>query len=393
MADSNQQIACGAVIGVPIVVSFVALLFYLFYAPAKVLITSFLTWLDGFVLWKLWHVAMACLTFYSIVETWTKLGTLELSPDPPSDRCVALFFAVTKFIEQRNTTSALYAYDENYGTQSVRLCTDAPVSVVSDTFGSDVLLDFPDFNGCSFANVAGNCTTVDKSNPNAPVPTCTELLQTPPLPYGFLYKSTYSKPTTGCAVQFKVQQDLPSCTYATVYRLGKTALPVVRTILAVALAVSSVIPFFGVWIIYRSKVMMDNNEPQTEKGDSCFKPSLESYAFAMETPFGELVQILQCCNLHTWNPPEKVPPLTFFWFAMLQADTLIEAAVLPILAVSGCPLCSYPKIYVIMLYKIFQFCNTNYQYWRQHCKCCDSGSGNQPAEAIMQEVGESKTAA
>ena len=41
MADSNQQIACGAVIGVPIVVSFVALLFYLFYAPAKVLITSF----------------------------------------------------------------------------------------------------------------------------------------------------------------------------------------------------------------------------------------------------------------------------------------------------------------------------------------------------------------
>jgi len=381
MADS-KQIACGLVIGLPIAVSFLGLLLYLFCAPAKVMITSFLTWLDNFVLWKLYHVCIACLTFYSIVETWTKLNSIQLSPDPPDDRCVALFFAVTQFIEQHNTSSALYAYNQNYGTQTSHLCTDAPVSVVSDAFGSSVL-PFPDFNGCSFSHVAGNCTTVDSSNPNTPVPTCTELLKTPPLPYGFLYKSTYTRPQTGCAVQFQVQQDLPPCNYSSVYRLEKTAKPEVRTFLAVALAVSTVIPFFGVWIIWRSKVMMDNKEAQTEKGEDCCKPSLESYAFAMETPFGDLVQILKCCNLQTWNPPEKIPPLTIFWFVLLQVDTLIEAAALPILAVSGCPLCSYPKIYVIMLYKIFQFCNTNYKYWRGHCKCGDSGASAQPAEASL----------
>jgi hypothetical protein len=386
MASSQEQVACGAVIGLPIAVVGVTLILYIFFKPAKDFIESSLKWLDSFVLWKLFNLAMACLTLWQIVETWTKLGSLTLSTEPPEDRCVPLFFSVAQFVQSNNVSSALYGYSEQDGTQSSRLCTSIPESEVKGaSFSGADFLSFPDFNGCSFADFASNCTTVDKSDPNALVPPCSEFLQTTPMPYGFLYKSTYSAPESGCSVQLKVQQELQPCKFAAVYRLRKLANKTVVIVLSFALSISTVIPFFGIWIIYKTSVMKNANEKNPETGDECCKPSMQSYAFAMETPFGEVVKILNCCDLQNWNTPESIPPLTPFYFGLLQTNTFIEAAALPILAVSGCPLCHYPKIYVVMLYKICQFVNAIFTYLRQNCAFCKSPSQRDAAATEMQQ--------
>ncbi len=107
----------------------------------------------------------------------------------PSDRCVPFFYLAQEFIDMNPRTTAIYAYDN--GRALLRLCTDAPEDAVVRKFQNDSIISrLPTKAGCSWEQLTASCTVTDRSSPSMPVPTCPQLLDTPPLPNGFLYKST-----------------------------------------------------------------------------------------------------------------------------------------------------------------------------------------------------------
>jgi hypothetical protein len=92
---------------------------------------------------------------------------------------------------------------------------------------------------CTWDSISKNCTTSDEFGAaSALVPTCQELLQTPPLPNGFWYKSDVDEKAVNqsgpeCKVKFKVQQmmnDKPlTCNFTSVFRLKRESSPMLHT--------------------------------------------------------------------------------------------------------------------------------------------------------------------
>lgn len=348
MSDSQERSICIAVFTVPAALGLIGGMVWFFSPKAKQLVSSLVEWIQTDWRQRLTSFVGALLAVYTLIEiiqAWSTQGAIELSDKMPSDRCVPFFYYVQEFIAAYTNSSALYSYDSK-GTTRVRLCTDAPDSAVVDKFNGTILRQLPTYNGCSMAQVAASCSTVDSSNPRAPVPTCAQLLQTPPLPNGFFYKSTVNYDAPGCAMIFSVQQDLPTCSYSSVYRLQNEASSIVTNVLLVGLVIPLVFLIFNIYIFYRTS-------QKKKTGEALTQDDRDAYAFAMEGPIG--------CILHTVQfagcafPPDGTPPLVRKYFILLQFQTVVEAVLIPVVAVSGCPLCKYWRIVALIVAKAIQF--------------------------------------
>lgn len=350
MSDSRERGICIAVFTVPAALGLIGGIIWFFSLKAKQLVSRLIEWIQTDWRQRLTSFVGALLAIYTMIEiiqAWNSLinRTVELTDKMPSDRCVPFFYSVQEFIDAYPNSSALYSYDSG-GTSRVRLCTNAPDSAVVAKFNATILRQMPTYNGCSMAQVAASCSTVDSSNPSAPVPTCAQLLQTPPLPNGFFYRSTVDIPDTGCAMKFSVQQDLPTCSYSSVYRLQNEASPLVFQVLAVGLAVPTAFLIGNIFTFYRTS-------QKKKAGEAFTQDDRDAYAFAMEGPIG--------CIMHTVKfaggafPPDGTPPLVRKYFILLQFQTVVEAVLIPVVAVSGCPLCKYWQIVALIVAKAIQF--------------------------------------
>jgi hypothetical protein len=321
---------------------------------------------DNVVLKKLltlFNFLMGCNIFLQFLNTWVSLERgIALTPDLPygflgfGKRCVPLFDAVTEFnVSQKNSnTSALFAYEKQGKTvlfdANVRLCSDAPPSVVSSFFVArnfTVLPTLPVFPGCTFEEVALNCKTVnyDNSADRQSIPTCAKLLQTLPLPNGFLYKTTNgffsnSPPPVlpNCDVEFQVQNKLPACSYKHVYRIEKIIdLGPVR-IAGIFTSIPLTAYVIGVLILFRRWSKKSNDEEMTQEDQ-------EAYSFALETPAGQLFgSICECAQ-------DYQPPLTGFCFFCALAVQIVELVTISI-QMMGCCICNYVEIYYLLWLKI-----------------------------------------
>jgi hypothetical protein len=352
MADSSKLTLCILTFSLPTAILLLGGLLYFFWPRFKEFVTSTSDWIQTDWRQQLTSfiaVALAIFTMVEIYASWIKLAnpSVVLADKMPSDRCVPFFYSVQEFIDANPKTTALYAYDE--GRALVRLCTDAPEDAVVRKFQNESILSrLPTKDGCSWSHLAASCTVTDRSSPSKPPPTCAQLLQTPPLPNGFLFKSTVSiDNTASCALQIFVNQDLPTCRYSSVYRLQNQPSQLVRIILAVGLAIPSAFLLHNILIFYKTNQMKKNSEQLT-------KDHMNAFAFAMEGPIGCIISTLKLERCYPF-PADQCPSLTWQYFAFLQFQTIVEAVVLPVMAVSGCNICQYYDMVALIVAKAIQF--------------------------------------
>jgi hypothetical protein len=352
MADSSKQTLCILTFSLPSALLLFGGILYFFWPKFKDFATETSIWIQtgwrqqvtSFV-----GVVLAIFTIFEIYTAWYKLAnpSVELAEKMPSDRCVPFFYLAQEFIDANPRTTAIYAYDN--GRALLRLCTDAPEDAVVRKFQNDSIISrLPTKAGCSWEQLTASCTVTDRSSPSKPVPTCPQLLDTPPLPNGFLYKSTVKvDDTASCTLQIFVNQDLPTCKYKSVYRLQNQTSQLVSIILAVGLSVPSAFLIHNILTFYKTNQMKKNGEPLT-------KDHMNAFAFAMEGPIGCIIGTLKMERCYPF-PLDDVPPLTWQYFAFLQFQTVVEAVLLPVMAVSGCSICQYYDIVALIVAKGIQF--------------------------------------
>jgi hypothetical protein len=356
MSDSQKETLCIVTFSVPSALGVIGTILYFFWPKFKQYVSDLSEWIQTGWRQQLTSFIAVVLAFFTMVEiytAWYKLSnpSVELSDKMPDDRCVPFFYVVKEFIDANPRTTALYAYDK--GRSLVRLCTDAPEAVVVAKFQNESILSqlpmHPNTAGCSWAQVAAVCSVTDRSSPSKTAPTCAQLLQTPPLPNGFFYRSTVKYPEeTSCALQFFVNQDLPSCNYSSVYRLEKNPSDTHILVLAVGLAIPSAFLIGNIITFYQTNQKKKAGQPLT-------KDDINAFAFAMEGPIGCIIGTFKLEKCYPFSPEEMPRQLTWQYFAFLQVQTLVEAVVLPVMAVYGCRICQYFDIVALIVAKAIQF--------------------------------------
>jgi len=349
---------CVCIFVVPGALAIIAGLAYKFNASAEKYIDGLLEWVQTDWRKRLTSAVSGLLAIFTVVEiisAYLNFGKIALTTSTPDDRCVPFFFAVKDFIAANPNSSALYAYEQ--GISRVRLCTDAPPTAVKAAFNK-TLVDVLSDNGCSRAQIAASCKTTG-TDPSLPVPTCAQLLQSPPLPNGFLYNSAVTSPTTSqsCDFSFRVIQDLPNCTYSSVYTLKNEASQIVQFVSTAMIAWPFLALILSAFIFYAVKQKQNKGEPITESDKG-------SYAWAMEGPIGSYLSAVQNGPCLAFSP-EECPPLPRFQFAVVQLQEIVEAVGVPLVAVYGCPFCDYPKEYLFVALKAVSFSWRTYKYLQE----------------------------
>jgi hypothetical protein len=300
------------------------------------------------------YITIGLLTYVQLINAWSNLtqgSTLYASPQQPGffgfgKRCVPLFQAVQPFISENTNTSALYQYDitlSNFDAQ-VRLCTDAPSNVVS-TFAESKNFTLeptlPYFTGCPWEIIGRNCQTEYQTI------TCAQLMQTPPLPNGFLYKAKninkLNPVPPNCAATFSVyqdSQDLPPCNFRYVYRISNNVSTETRMIGGGFLAISSVVFFTAFFFLCHRSYKKSHGQQLTQDDEDYF-------AFVLQTTVGKIFGNV----FHCWCMTDAPGRLTMFYFLLLLAGSITEIAVFWV-SIVPCCLCGFIELYYLIACKI-----------------------------------------
>jgi hypothetical protein len=311
-----------------------------------------LEWLNTGWRWRLQKTAPAFLSIFTILQiifAWASLtrSSVPLSKEIPSGQCIPFFYAVKDFIADYSDASALYFYKPGL-PPLVNLCTNEKESVVVGRFGAAVLPQLPSKDGCKWQNTSYTC--VDSRNSERPVASCYDLQQVLPLPNGFLYVSVVTWSDKNCGITLYVDQSLPLCQREYVYRLEGELNTVASKVLAAGLAIPTAIMIFHFWIFYRAL-------QKKKSGQEMDEFDKDMYSFAWNGPVGSFAKMFEVeksknpCPF----PHDKVPPLRVQYFLLLQCQIVLEAVLIPVVAVSGCPLSYYPQTVILIVIKVGQF--------------------------------------
>ena len=306
--------------------------------------------------WRLQKVAPAFLTMFTILQiifAWASLlkSSVTLSKEMPDGQCVPFFYAVKDFLDVYSNASALYSYKPGL-PPLVNLCTNEKKSVVVGKFGAAVLPQMPSKDGCTWQNTS--CTSVDARNAERPVASCYKLeREVLPLPNGFMYVSVATYPGEGCKVILYVDQFLPLCQRDYVYRLEGEVNLVATKVLAAGLGIPTAMMIFHFWIYYRTL-------KKKKSGQEMDEFDKDMYSFAWNGPTGSFAKmwVVEGAKNPCPFPHDKTPPLRVQYFILLQCQIVLEAVLIPVVAVSGCPLSYYPQTVVLIVIKIGQFVMT-----------------------------------
>jgi hypothetical protein len=315
--------------------------------------SSFVSSLDCFrpilkLLKEAFYIGIGLLTYVKIINSWQSVtGGSDVSDAPPppgpfgfSKRCVPLFSATQQFITENvkaYNSSVVYVYDNTVTKfdAQVRLCTDAPEYVVSSFAQANnftLLPTLDDFSGCPWEIIASKCM-------------CAQLLQTPPLPNGFLYRiEQYKSPAPpNCDVAFTIKDSLSPCKNRYLYRLQNQVSASANLAGACALAISTVLFFYSIYFLLTRKSRGSNLSQEDEL----------AYTFVSKTTVGKMFGFATGACFS--GPPGH---LTGVYFFLLFSCSFSEIVIFWV-SISPCCVCgttAYPfgfwELYYLLIGKI-----------------------------------------
>ena len=303
---------------------------------------------------KFAEVIGSVFTIYQIIRYWHLLNSgFPLQTTFPSgfgsfdNRCIPLFRAVPGFQAKYPNTSAVYSQDKD--SSSLRLCTDASAAVVfsafsefnnSNTFFNPGFPTSSDMIGCRLEDIVLNCKTVDYDDNKLTVMPCAQLLKTPPLPNGFVYKTTIDS-VTNCVVTFAVHRNIANCNYSHVYQIDSVATAnQARILFAFPFTFLVIAIMIGVYM----SCVRNRKEPLNGIEDFL-------HDFAMQSELGAVYN--QCggpdsCCADLRSATSTRNPFGFF---ILLIGRVLEIFGYIYAWVNGCNVCDYVDIYYMLLIK------------------------------------------
>ncbi len=315
-------------------------------------------------------------TIYQIIRYWHLLNSgFPLQTTFPSgfggfdNRCIPLFRAVPRFQAKYPNTSAVYSQDKD--NSSLRLCTDASAADVSSAFSefNNSLTFFnpgfptrSDMIGCSLKDIILNCKTVDYDDNTLAVIPCARLLQTPPLPNGFVYKTTIDS-VTNCVVTFAVHRNIANCNYSYVYQLDSIATATqARTLFAFPFSFLLMAIVIGMYM----SCARNRKEPLTAIEDML-------HDFAMQSELGALYK--QCGGPESCCADLRRATSTrgAFSFILFLVGRVLEICGYIYAWMNGCNVCDYVDIYYMLLFKVGLMAFFVYDFVK--VACCDNMHG------------------
>jgi hypothetical protein len=326
------------------------------------------------------YVCLGFITWMAVINSYANLfegNSLRVSP--PSgllkNRCIPLFSAAQLFADRNEKTSIIYQFDStgrNFHT-AVRICTNATRAVVSSFAESnDFKLQptFPSTANCPWEIIARNCEATNGM-------TCAQLLNIPPLPNGFLYrtKNPFFWPADppsppDCKNVFKHMDDLPACSNQYVFVVENELASGHLLGGAIALAYPIFVYYWGIWTFWKFCCC--------KKREDITQADENALAFLSKTPMGR-IYFLRCCE------PYPQCHLTMFYFLFLSACAIVEIVVF-IVQITPCCICgqqyefpyesSFIGLYYLILLKIVLLCLDVKEY------ICDNPPLKQESERI-----------